>query len=47
MIRVKQKLFLGKVNRGQQKIAKQKTAVEKAEAGRIPRISRLMAFDSV
>ena len=44
MIRVKQKLFLGKVQRGQQKIAKAKPVVEKVEAGRIPRISRLMAL---
>ncbi len=42
MIRVKQKLHFGKVQRGQQKIATEKP-VAVAE-GRIPRISRLMAL---
>jgi hypothetical protein len=44
MIRVKQKLHLGKVQRGQQKIATETPAVESVEAGTIPRISRLMAL---
>jgi hypothetical protein len=44
MIRVKQKLFLTKVQRGQQKIRKEKPIVEKVVAGRVPRISRLMAL---
>ncbi len=42
MIRVKQKLHFGKVQRGQQKIRKEKP-VSVAE-GRVPRISRLMAL---
>lgn len=44
MIRVKKKLFLGKVQRGQQKIAKEVPVRKSVEAGRIPRISRLMAL---
>ena len=42
MIRVKQKLHFGKVQRGQQKIATEKPAA--VAEGRIPRISRLMAL---
>ena len=44
MIRVKQKLFLIKVQRGQQKIRKEKPVAKTVEEGRIPRISRLMAL---
>ena len=44
MIRVKQKLFLTKVQRGQQKIRKEKPVAKTVEEGRIPRISRLMAL---
>ncbi len=44
MIRVKQKLFLTKVQRGQQKIRKEKPVVETVKEGRVPRISRLMAL---
>lgn len=42
MIRVKQKLFLTKVQRGQQKIRKDKLVAVKE--WRVPRISRLMAL---
>ena len=42
MIRVKQKLHFGKVQRGQQKIATEKPAA--VAEGRVPRISRLMAL---
>jgi hypothetical protein len=42
MIRVKQKLFLTKVQRGQQKIRREKPVAVKE--GRVPRISRLMAL---
>jgi hypothetical protein len=42
MIRVKQRLFLTKVQRGQQKIRKEKPVA--VREGRIPRISRLMAL---
>ena len=42
MIRVKQKLFLTKVQRGQQKIRKEKPVA--VNEGRVPRISRLMAL---
>lgn len=42
MIRVKQKLHLGKISRGQQKIGA--VAPLTVEAGTIPRISRLMAL---
>jgi hypothetical protein len=44
MIRVRQKLFLTKVQRGQQKIRKEKPVAKMVEAGRVPRISRLMAL---
>lgn len=44
MIRVKQKLFLTKVQRGQQKIRKKEPVAKTVEDGRIPRISRLMAL---
>ncbi len=42
MIRVKQKLFLEKAQRGQQKIATKAPVV--VVSGRVPRISRLMAL---